>query len=163
MAKPSRLSPSKADCTEPTDSFLGAQKRFCLEISGIRLSRDRYFAVFRLPDRGRSGIVCRVEGWPSGLRRTLGKRVYGTPRIVGSNPTPSARFRFARSRGNPLEYHLSGKRALDRSAAFPALIAAGSRTLRSFAADRQPGLPSVSQTSGDRLRRAQPVARKWAR
>lgn len=31
-----------------------------------------------------------MEGWPSGLRRTPGKRVNESNRFVGSNPTPSA-------------------------------------------------------------------------
>jgi hypothetical protein len=35
--------------------------------------------VCRLTARGYIGWRNRTEGWPSGLRRTLGKRVYGKP------------------------------------------------------------------------------------
>src|SRR5215470_13923869 len=33
--------------------------------------------VFRLKKSARAGKTVTLEGWPSGLRRTLGKRVYG--------------------------------------------------------------------------------------
>ena len=45
-----------------------------------------------------------LEGWPSGLRRTPGKRVC-SPKAgtVGSNPTPSARYRMVGTQDRRLD------------------------------------------------------------
>ena len=63
---------------ESSNLSLSALKR--KEESGKRKRNPP--SVFRLP--------AVKDGWPSGLRRTPGKRVDGLNRLVSSNLTPSA-------------------------------------------------------------------------
>src|SRR5262245_16286083 len=48
-------------------------------------------------------LIVPLDGWPSGLRRTPGKRVDGLNRLASSNLAPSVFWRYCRHRMNRRE------------------------------------------------------------